>query len=95
MPIDPADLARSIGALDTLSLESGFARTLQQVLDSAKALFDANRAGLMLVDHAGALRWASASDQVAKPVAAGRGAARPGPLHDRLRPTSAGGGPGH
>jgi len=70
MSIDPAKLASSIGALDTLSLESGLARTLQQVLDSAKALFDADRAGLMLVDHAGALRWASASDQVAEPVAA-------------------------
>ena len=70
MSIDPAKLASGIGALDTLSLESGLARTLQQVLDSAKALFDADRAGLMLVDHAGALRWASASDQVAEPVAA-------------------------
>jgi len=70
MSIDPAKLASSIGALDTLSLESSLARTLQQVLDSAKALFDADRAGLMLVDHAGALRWASASDQVAEPVAA-------------------------
>ena len=70
MPIDPAKLASSIGALDTLSLEAGLARTLQQVLDSAKVLFDADRAGLMLVDHAGALRWASASDQVAEPVAA-------------------------
>jgi hypothetical protein len=46
------------------------ARTLQQVLDSANALFE--RTGLMLVDHAGALRWASASDQVAAPVSAGR-----------------------
>jgi hypothetical protein len=72
MPIDPAKLASSIGALDTLSLESGLARTLQQVLDSAKALFDADGAGLMLVDHAGALRWASASDQVAEPVVAGQ-----------------------
>ena len=64
MSIDPADLASGIGALDTLSLESGLARTLQQVLDSAKTLFDADRAGLTLVDHAGALRWANASDQV-------------------------------
>jgi GAF domain-containing protein len=64
MSIDPADLASGIGALDTLSLESGLARTLQQVLDSAKSLFDADRAGLTLVDHAGALRWANASDQV-------------------------------
>ena len=60
MPIDPAHLARSLGALDTLDVEQGLARTLQQVLSSAKTLLD--RAGLMLVDHAGALRWASASD---------------------------------
>jgi putative methionine-R-sulfoxide reductase with GAF domain len=79
MSIDPAKLASSIGALDTLSLESGLARTLQQVLDSAKALFDADRAGLMLVDHAGALRWASASDQVAEPVAAGQERLAQGP----------------
>jgi hypothetical protein len=79
MPIDPADLASSIGALDTLSLESGLARALQQVLDSAKALFEVDRAGLMLVDHAGALRWASASDQVAEPVAAGQERLAQGP----------------
>jgi signal transduction protein with GAF and PtsI domain len=79
MPIDPAHLASSIGALDTLSLESGLARTLQQVLGSAKALFDADRAGLMLVDHAGALRWASASDQVAEPVVAGQERLAQGP----------------
>jgi GAF domain-containing protein len=42
------------------------ARTLQQVLRSAKTLLDADRAGLMLVDQAGALRWASASDQIAE-----------------------------
>jgi hypothetical protein len=66
MPIDPAHLARSLGALDTLDVERGLARTLQQVLRSAKTLFDADRAGLMLVDHAGALRWAGASDQIAE-----------------------------
>jgi GAF domain-containing protein len=63
MPIDPAHLARSLGALDTVDLAQGLARTLQQVLRSAKTLLDADRAGLMLVDQAGALRWASASDR--------------------------------
>ena len=62
MPIDPAHLARSLGALDTLDAERGFTGTLQQVLRSARTLLDADMAGLMLVDHAGALRWASASD---------------------------------
>jgi ANTAR domain/GAF domain len=62
MPIDPAHLARSLGALDTLDVERGFTGTLQQVLRSARTLLDADMAGLMLVDHAGALRWASAAD---------------------------------
>jgi putative methionine-R-sulfoxide reductase with GAF domain len=62
MPIDPAHLARSLGALDTLDLDRGFTGTLQQVLRSARTLLDADMAGLMLVDQAGALRWASASD---------------------------------
>jgi ANTAR domain/GAF domain len=62
MPIDPAHLVRSLGTLDTLDLDRGFTGTLQQVLRSARTLLDADRAGLMLVDQAGALRWASASD---------------------------------
>jgi GAF domain len=62
MPIDPARLARSLGALDTLDVERGFTGTLQQVLHSARTLLDVDMAWLMLVDHAGALRWASASD---------------------------------
>ena len=62
MPIEPAHLARSLGALDTLEVERGFTGTLQQVLRSARTLLDADMAALMLVDHAGALRWASAAD---------------------------------
>jgi GAF domain-containing protein len=62
MPIDPAHLARSLGDLGSLDAEQGLAVTLPRVLRSAKTLLDADRAGLMLVDHAGALRWASASD---------------------------------
>ena len=62
MPIDPAHLARSLGALDTLDVEGGFTGTLQQVLGSARTLLDADMAGLMLVDHAGTLRWASCSN---------------------------------
>jgi GAF domain-containing protein len=63
MPIDPTDLAKSIGGLPTLDPERGLARTLQEVVDAAKQLFQADGAGLMLVDQEGALRWASASDQ--------------------------------
>ena len=62
MPIDPAHLVRSLGTLDTLDLDRGFTGTLQQVLRSARTLLDADMAGLMLVDHAGTLRWASCSD---------------------------------
>jgi putative methionine-R-sulfoxide reductase with GAF domain len=68
MPIDPAQLARSLGALDTLDVGQGLARTLQQVLRSAKTLLDADRAGLMLVDRAGGLRWVSVSDGVVEAV---------------------------
>jgi predicted component of type VI protein secretion system len=69
MPIERAHLARSLGALGSLDVEQGLAVTLQQVLRSAKTLFDADGAGLMLVDQAGALRWASASNRVAAAVA--------------------------
>jgi GAF domain-containing protein len=66
MPIDPADLAKSIGALGSLDPERGLARTLQQIADAAKQLFAADGAGLMLIDAEGRLRWASASDQTAQ-----------------------------
>jgi GAF domain-containing protein len=79
MPIDPTDLARSIGALPTLELEHGLARTLQQVVDGAKQLFDADGAGLMLVDQEGALRWASATDQSAQTVEDGQERLAQGP----------------
>ena len=66
MPIDPTDLANSIGALGSLDPERGLARTLQQITDGAKQLFEADAAGLMLIDQNGQLRWASASDQTAQ-----------------------------
>ena len=68
MPIDPTDLANSIGALGSLDPEQGLARTLQQVTDGAKQLFRADAAGLMLIDADGQLRWASATDQTAQTV---------------------------
>jgi ANTAR domain len=82
MPIEPAQLARSLGALDSLNLEGGVLRTLQQVLRSARSLLDADRAGLRLIDQAGALRWASGSDRL---VEAGAG--------DLSVPVQLGGGP--
>jgi hypothetical protein len=66
MPIDPSELAQSIGALDSLNPQQGLGPTLQQVTDGAKQLFRADAAGLMLIDAEGQLRWASASDQTAQ-----------------------------
>ena len=68
MPIDPTDLAKSIGALGTLDPEGDLAPTLQQVVMGAGQLFEADAAGLMLIDAEGQLRWASASDQTAQNV---------------------------
>jgi hypothetical protein len=82
MPIEPAQLARSLGALGSLDVDQGLGVTLPQVLCSAKTLLGADRAGLMLVDQAGVLRWASASDRVAEAVAG-----------DLSVPVQVGGGP--
>jgi GAF domain-containing protein len=79
MPIDPTDLAKSIGALGSLDPERGLARTLQQVTDGAKQLFRADAAGLMLVNAEGQLRWASASDQTAQTVEDGQERLAQGP----------------
>jgi len=76
MPIDPTDLAKSIGGLGP---ERGLAPTLQQIADSAKQLFAADGAGLMLIDAEGQLRWASASDQTAQSVEDGQERLAQGP----------------
>jgi hypothetical protein len=82
MPIEPAQLASSLGALGSLDVEQGLAATLPQVLHSAKTLLDADRVGLMLLDQSGALRWASASDPGGQAVAG-----------DLSVPVEVGGGP--
>jgi ANTAR domain len=82
MPIEPAQLARSLGGLGSLDVDQGLEVTLRQVLGSAKTLLDADRAGLMLIDQAGALQWAGASDRVVE--------ARSG---DLSVPVQVGGGP--
>src|SRR5215210_3009671 len=79
MPIDPSELAKSIGALDSLDPERCLAPTLQQVVDGAKQLFGADAAGLMLVDAEGQLRWASATDQTAQSVEDGQERLAQGP----------------
>ncbi|MFL6270716.1 MAG: GAF and ANTAR domain-containing protein [Actinomycetes bacterium] len=79
MPIDPTDLAKSIGALGSLDPEQGLAPTLQQIADGANQLFAADAAGLMLVDAKGQLRWASASDQTAQTIEDGQERLAQGP----------------
>jgi GAF domain-containing protein len=59
-------LAKSIGTLTDLHPDQDLAATLQQAVQAAKQLFDADAAGVMLVDLDGQLRWASASDQRAQ-----------------------------
>jgi GAF domain-containing protein len=79
MPVDPTDLAKSIGALGSLDPERGLAATLQQIADAAKQLVAADGAGLMLVDAEGQLRWASASDQTAQTIEDGQERLAQGP----------------
>ncbi len=79
MPIDPTDLATSMGALGSLDPGRGLAPTLQQITDAAKQLFAADGAGLMLVDAEGQLRWASASDQSAQSLEDGQERLAQGP----------------
>jgi GAF domain-containing protein len=59
-------LAKSIGTLTDLQPQQDLPATLQQAVQAAKSLFDADAAGVMLVDLDGSLRWASASDQRAQ-----------------------------
>jgi ANTAR domain len=82
MPIEPAQLASSLGALGSLDVERGWDVSLRQVLGSARTLLDADRAGLMLLDQAGVLRWASGSDQMGEAV-----------VGDLTVPVEVGGGP--
>jgi GAF domain-containing protein len=62
MPIDPSLLAKSIGTLTDLQPQQDLVLTLQQAVLAARELFNADAAGVMLVDLDGGLRWASASD---------------------------------
>ena len=66
MRIEPAALATSIGSLTTLDVNQDFPEALQQVVDAAKLLFQADGAGLMLVGKEELLTWASASDAQAE-----------------------------
>jgi GAF domain-containing protein len=94
MPIDPAMLAKSLGTLNDLDPTRDLAATMQQAVIAAKQLFDADAAGIMLVDADGKLHWASASDQRAQtlednqevfaagPCAQAFASGRPAVMHD-------------
>ena len=79
MPIDPALLATSIGALGDLDPEPDLPASLQRAVTAAKQLFDADAAGIMLTDATGMLHWASGSDQRAQAVENDREACAAGP----------------
>jgi hypothetical protein len=93
MPIDPSELTKSIGAIGTLDPEAGLAPTLQQIVVAAKQLFEADAAGLMLIDREGRLRWASATDQTAQTLGGRPRTPGPRPLHSCLQPAGPGGDP--
>jgi GAF domain-containing protein len=94
MPIDPSMLAKSSGTLTDLHPEQDLPATLHQAMVAAKQLFDADAAGIMLVDVDGRLRWASASDERAQtlednqevfaagPCAEAYTSGRPAMMHD-------------
>jgi hypothetical protein len=66
MRIEPAALAKAIGALDEVDLDQGLVPCVLQLVTMTKQLLGVDAAGLMLVDADGALRWAAASDQQAE-----------------------------
>jgi GAF domain-containing protein len=69
--IDIGVLLRSIGSLQELELRrTGLGPALQQVVDAAKALFNAEGAGLMLVGEGEVLRWVTATDARAQSLEA-------------------------
>jgi GAF domain-containing protein len=79
MPIDPALLATSIGALGDVDPEPDLPASLQRAVTAAKQLFDVDAAGITLTDATGMLHWASGSDQRAQAVENDREARAAGP----------------
>jgi hypothetical protein len=82
MRIEPAALAKAIGALDEVDLNQGLGPSVLQLLAMTKNLLDADGVGLMLVDAEGMLRWAAASDQQAEQLEQAQEALAQGPCTD-------------
>src|SRR5215204_3942724 len=85
MPIDPSMLAKSIGTLTDVHPELDLAETLQQAVQAAKQLFEADATGVMLADIDGRLRWASASDQRAQTLEDNQEVFAAGPCMEAFR----------
>jgi signal transduction protein with GAF and PtsI domain len=82
MRIDPAALAKALGALDQVDLDRGLGPSVLQLLAMSKRLLDADGVGLMLVDAQGTLRWAAASDQQAEQLEQAQEELAQGPCTD-------------
>jgi hypothetical protein len=82
MRIEPAALAKAIGALDEVDLDRGLVPSVLQLVTMTKHLLGVDGAGLMLVDAAGALRWAAASDQQAEQLEQAQEELAQGPCTD-------------
>jgi hypothetical protein len=82
MRIEPAALAKAIGALDQVNLNQGLGPSVLQLVTMTKQLLDVDGVGLMLVDAEGALRWAAASDQQAEQLEQAQEELAQGPCTD-------------
>jgi len=82
MRIEPAVLAKAIGALDEVDLDRGLGPSVLQLMAMVKRLVDADAVGLLLVDAEGMLRWAAASDQQAEQLEQAQEALAQGPCTD-------------
>jgi hypothetical protein len=82
MRIEPAALARAIGALDAVDLDRGLVPSVLQLATMTKQLLNVDGVGLMLVDAEGALRWAAASDQQAEQLEQAQEELAQGPCTD-------------
>ena len=82
MRIEPAALAKAIGALDAIDLNRGLGPSVLQLVAMTKQLLGVDGVGLMLVDAEGALRWAAASDQQAEQLEQAQEELAQGPCTD-------------
>jgi len=80
--IEPAALAKAIGALDEVDLSVALGPSVLHLVRMTKQLLGVDAAGLMLVDAEGALRWAAASDQQAEQLEQAQEALAQGPCTD-------------